>query len=170
MRKSKYDKLAASLREKTWQRRDPDACWPFLGEITRRGSGRIWVPELKKKVLVAHAVMLVEVGEIPTGMYVLCCPKLKDCCRPEHIVFATKADIRKRVGSKLRKNWRPVRHRLSREKVREIYAATGSLDELAKTYGYSKGHITQIRNGRKYPQYTEDLRRDEQYEHSFVWP
>lgn len=91
------------------------------------------------------------VGEIPDGHEVLHQCDVKPCVNPSHLRTGTHAENMREAAE--RKRMKPAlgernsQAKLSNDLVLQIYAATGTNQEVAKRYGVNPWNVRVIRSG-----------------------
>lgn len=123
----------------------PDACWPWLGSLNRKGYGCFGS-------LLAHRVSYrTYKGPIPAGLYVLHNCDNRRCQNPAHLRVGTQADNMLDMYGRGRANIRiGSRHalaKLTEEQVREIRRSTASRAEMARRFNVDWSTINSVLKG-----------------------
>lgn len=136
-----------------------DACHPWTGGHTRNGYGNFWdgtyTASGRPRMVEAHrAGYKLLIGD-PGDLHVRHTCDVRDCCNPKHWVLGTHLDNMRDRDSRGRGKVPPrkgIGYFLDAAKVAAIRAeATGVWGEqrvLAKKYGVSHQHISEILNGK----------------------
>lgn len=158
-----------NLKERFWSkvdRRGPDDCWPWRGDTTTGGYGRL---VFRGRNYAAHRLALVIDRDCDLEPDQLACHSCDNrvCCNPKHLWAGTNADNLADMARKGRavsgvrdeslvKHVKGEQHpnsKLTADDVRELrrrFAAGGvSLAELAEDYGIKPRHAWCIKE-RKY--------------------
>lgn len=143
--------------ERFWkyvQRGNPDECWPWKGEVDKRGGyGVFWTKERKYK---AHRYAYEATYGFPEKLHVLHHCDNPPCCNPAHLFLGTIADNNADMRHKLRHTFGEHHHqaRLTEGQVMEIrkLAFDGQHDDKAigEMFGICSSKITAIVNGRRW--------------------
>lgn len=143
--------------ERFWEKvdkRGPDDCWEWQGNVLRGGYGKI---EVDKKTQTTHRFSYgLHHGPIPNGMCVCHSCDNPPCVNPDHLFLGTHQD---NMTDKMKKG----RHRAARgedvasakltaREVSVIRATRGILPGyiVAETFGVSGGTISSIHSGRRW--------------------
>lgn len=138
--------------EDVWRfvnRREPDECWLWLGNLSSNGYGQMSV---SRRTCLAHRLAYTSaVGAIPDGLYVCHRCDNKRCCNPAHLFLGTNADNQRDASAKglLAHGSRHHNAKLTEDAVREIRArrsAGESQYALARTFGIGRPQIAAITN------------------------
>jgi hypothetical protein len=125
----------------------PDGCWPWNGNRSRRGYGRVKV--LGRLHTASRLALECSGGPLPDGMYALHRCDNPPCCNPAHLFAGTIADNERDKVSKGRQ-MRGERHhksKLTEQDVREIRrrGADGeSQNSLARAFSVTQGVVWNI--------------------------
>ncbi len=143
-----YPSVDARLDERIDRSGGPDACWPWQGQVTDRGYGRMAV---RGRLLMAHRLMYERVrGPVPPGTCVWHRCETPGCCNPEHLEIGAPGD--EFLGARTRGEAHS-RARLTEAAVREIrqrYLAGERAAALAQAFGVSRTAITDIVHRRRW--------------------
>lgn len=146
------DALRARLRRNS--QRDASGCWVWTKYRMADGYG---VVKVAGSALLAHRVSYAAfVGQIPDGMSVLHQCDNPPCINPAHLSIGTHADNMRDRNTKGRargKSWKGEAHpsvRLTGAAIAQIRSLAGSAPQsvIAKQFGVSQGHISNIINGK----------------------
>ncbi len=126
-------------------------CWVWTATRERKGYGKI---RADGKMRQAHRVSYeLHRGGIPDGMFVCHHCDNRACINPDHLFLGSHADNMEDMKSKGRQQI-GVRNRqakLTEADIVAIRAARGAPQpELARTYGVSQSHISDIQTGKKW--------------------
>lgn len=129
-----------------------ETCWVWTGSLTPKGYGKFGDGFMQSPKLAHRVSWEWAHGAIPDGLLVLHKCDNSACVRPDHLFLGTNYDnvqdcVQKGRQSKGEKHGRAV---LTLQQVHEIQASTLTVTELSKLYGVAHGHISQIRNGKKW--------------------
>ena len=126
----------------------PDGCWPWRGQLTPFGYGRMAV---HGRLLMAHRLAYeIAHGPVPSGVWVLHRCGNPGCCNPRHLELGPPGDPL--LGVRIRGEAHP-RTTLSEGTVREIrqrHAAGESAASIARAFGVSRTGISDIVNRRRW--------------------
>ena len=107
-------------------------CWIWLGKVNRGGYGVIGYQGVQ---WIVHRLFFRELrfdlGDMQ-GDHICNTPC---CCNPDHIVPATDRENKLRAGQ----------FKLSDEQVKEILASNELHKDLARKYGVTRGHISNLK-------------------------
>ncbi|WP_260581132.1 HNH endonuclease [Sphingopyxis sp. PET50] len=135
-------------------RRGPDECWAWRGELCRAGYGRIRIRWRKYR---ANRISLsIATGQFPpSSTYALHSCDNPACVNPAHLRWGTAKENTAdrlarthRTGQCANYGERNGRAILTREQARQIRADTRSLSQIARAFGVSRGTVCHIRAGR----------------------
>ncbi len=117
-------------------------CWLWLGATTNFGHGHFRLPGRIQEL--AHRVSwMLNVGDIPKGMFVLHKCDVPSCVNPDHLFIGTQADnisdmTRKGRGRKMFvKGHAALNAKLTVDQVKEIKARITPRKMLAAKFGVS---------------------------------
>ena len=120
----------------------PDACWPWRGQVTDYGYGRMAV---RGRLLMAHRLVYERAyGPLPAGAWVWHQCENPGCCNPGHLEVAAPGDLS--LGDRSRGEAHH-RARLTEGAVREIrlrHAAGERAAALSRTFGVSRTAVSDI--------------------------
>lgn len=143
-----YASIDARLDARVDRSGGPDACWPWRGQVTDRGYGRVVA---RRRVLMAHRLVYERArGPVPPGACVWHRCENPGCCNPAHLEAGAPGDAL--LGDRTRGEAHH-RTRLTEASVREIrrrYAAGDRLRTLAGTFGVSRASIFDIVHRRRW--------------------
>lgn len=133
-------------------------CWLWLGSTSQ---AHIEYPQIsiKGKTSSAHrASYQSHNGPIPLGLHVLHRCDTPLCINPDHLFLGTPADNSADMVAKGRsaRGERGGNAVLNEQKVREIRAARGTLQNIAKRYGISRSVVCLVKH-RKTWRHVEDI-------------
>lgn len=142
-----------TLAERFWLRvdkRGPDECWPWAGNINRLGYGTVSRGASRSDR--AHRVSYeLNVGPIPEGMHVLHSCDNRRCVNPAHLRTGTHAenmrDLVERKRLPDRRGERANNSKLTEDQVRAIRVRRAAGERqiaLAREYGVDKTLIWMI--------------------------
>lgn len=137
------------FHEKYWT--EPmTGCWLWVGSVNRDGYGEINHSGSTKK---AHrASYELHQDPIPEGMEVCHRCDVPGCVAPHHLFLGTRKENMEdaaRKGRMSRGEGRTMA-KLTEQQVREIYSSTGTTREIAKAYGISSHHVSDIKTKKKW--------------------
>lgn len=143
------------LATRFWQKvlKTPE-CWEWTGARCRGGYGNIQGPPPAYKTLTASRCSWeLHFGPIPKGLHVLHKCDNRGCVNPDHLFLGTTTDNMRDAKAKGRLIPPPLfethtRAKLTKEQVREICNATGTLAAIARLYGVSRSTIHRIKHGK----------------------
>jgi predicted XRE-type DNA-binding protein len=158
MPKGVYVKRRRDLAERFWDKvdvLDSDCCWEWQGYRDSRGYGTVGVGGREGGTEWAHRVAFsLTRGPIPKGLMVCHRCDNPPCCNPWHLFLGT-ALVNNRDAQAKGRNRKGENHpqaKLSDLVVAEIrsrYAEGGvSQSQLARLYGVTQSHISNIVTGR----------------------
>lgn len=159
-RKIKLTPIADRFWKKV-DKRGPDECWPFVGEINNHGYG-VFSPfaDHVGRCLAHRKAWEVTNGPIPNELD--CCHHCDNppCCNPSHLFVGTHADnmadrVRKgrsmKFAARGERIWSAKLTESHVREIRRIYSIGGiSHRKLGILFGMSKSGITGIISGRKW--------------------
>jgi hypothetical protein len=145
--------------DRFWQKVEKtETCWNWTACAHPKGYGLFSIRNRNRR---AHRVSYeMHCGPITDGMQVLHECDNPRCVRPDHLFLGTNADNmadkcakgrEAHVGQKGEAN---ARAKLTTEKVLAIRAAVGTQDEIAASFGISRGAVSGIRTGRRWSHVT----------------
>ena len=130
---------------------DERNCWVWTAVKDRKGYGKI---KDRGKMRQAHRVSYeLHKGAIPDGAFVCHQCDNRACINHEHLFLGSHTDNMEDMKSKGRqqKGVRNCRAKLTEDDIVAIRAARGAPQpELAKAYGVSQSHISDIQTGKKW--------------------
>jgi hypothetical protein len=136
----------------------PNDCWPWLSYRQTRGYGRFGYRGRNTK---AHRIALFGFGPLLYESELQACHTcdVPSCCNPRHLFIATQAgnnlDSSQKGRSYAALGEAHGNAKLSEEDVRTIKIVlaqgTGTPKEIAKYFGVSRRHISDIKTGRRWP-------------------
>lgn len=130
---------------------DDSGCWVWTAVKEREGYGKI---KSDGKMRQAHRVSYeLHRGEIPGGMFVCHHCDNRSCVNPEHLFLGSHVDNMEDMKSKARQQigTKNCQAKLTEADILAIRAARGAPQpELARAYGVSQSHISDIQTGRKW--------------------
>ena len=147
-----------ALEGRFWRHvRKQEGCWIWTGALLN-GYGRLpFGTTIKgrriRANLLAHRVAWeIHHGSIPDEMCVLHKCDNPPCVNVGHLFLGTHADNVADKVAKERQNRGEThgRRKLTTAQVRRILADARTHADIAKTYGVTQGHITDIKNGKKW--------------------
>lgn len=127
-------------------RGEPDACWPWIGAITKGGYGLLSAEGTQHY---SHRLSYqMNHGEIPSGLWVLHKCDNRKCCNPAHLFLGTHIDNMRDASQKKRLNGNKGRRcaRLTKLQVSEIRRSAERVSALAAKF---KVCDQTIRNARR---------------------
>lgn len=145
--------------ERFWKRidrRGPQECWLWSGELNNNGYGRFSAYRRGRVRLLAHRVARwLETGETGEGKMLLHSCDTPRCCNPGHLRIGTQVDNMRDAKAKGRASdpphWSGETHPKARlsssdvETIRRRYEAGGvTQGALGAEYGISQEHISKI--------------------------
>lgn len=149
-----------TAKERFWAKvQKTDGCWIWTGALRHgRPAFSMW----PKVVTGYRFVWELTYGPIPDGLHVCHHCDNPACVRPDHLFVGTAADNLRDMGRKGRSAPQTKPHlfrgennghsKLTREQVEEIRATItgprGSLTRVARKYGISVFHASDIRRGK----------------------
>lgn len=141
------------IAERFWEkvdRRGPDECWPWNGATAAFGHGCIYGDDRK---LLAHRVSYeLNVGPIPSGIWVLHRCDNPPCINPSHLFLGTPADNMADMAAKGRKTWVAGEvcwnAKLTPDDVIKIRESHLLQSEIAAQFGIAQSLVSKIRNRR----------------------
>lgn len=129
-------------------------CWEWTGAkmcgygaLRNRDSAGKWTTPKAHRLSYEHFH-----GPIPDGMVVMHSCDNPGCVNPAHLSVGTNkenVDDRQSKGRQAR-GLKNSHNKLTEEQVREIFAATGSLSEIAEAYGVQYACVSKIKLGRNW--------------------
>lgn len=125
-----------------------ETCWLWNGKPNKDGYGRLQVSGYPRE---AHRISWeINVGPIPSGMYVCHQCDIKICVRPDHLYIGTGADnISDTFGGE--RNWRAKLTLEQVDHIRKEYNSDGiSYAELGRKYGVSGACVWRIIAGKSW--------------------
>ncbi len=133
-----------------WDKIDKsEDCWLWMGSKSK-GYGRIWV-EGKQTGAHQYSYMLHH-GPIPAGLCVCHSCDTRDCVNPDHLFLGTHKDNMDDMRRKGRGHWHSGEahqgSRLTDEDVRWIRYIACAQKKIAKCFGISETHVSDIKNMR----------------------
>jgi predicted XRE-type DNA-binding protein len=130
---------------------DDDGCWRWTAVKDRKGYGKIKAGGGMRS---AHRVSYeLHRGRIPDGKFVCHACDNRLCINPEHLFLGSHTDNMADMKSKGRQQigTKNCRAKLSEADILAIRASEGlSQPKLAKAYGISQSHVSDIRAGKKW--------------------
>jgi len=137
-------------------------CWFWQKAVDRDGYG-VFKVGIKRVRANRYAWYLAN-GAVPVGFHVLHKCDNRTCVNPEHLFLGTNADNVRDCIAKGRKRVFPgdlnPSARLGRDQIREIFLSTFSNAKLAKIHKVSKQQIGRIKTGKRWGQFTREIRND----------
>lgn len=107
-------------------------CWLWKGAVDKNGRGR---KQINGKHMRAYRALYEQLrGPIPAGLTLDHLCRVPLCVNPDHLEPVTQAENNRRGKAKL-----------SVDQVRAIRATKGPRVEIARQFGISPGHVSQIR-------------------------
>jgi HNH endonuclease len=127
-------------------------CWEWTANINPTGGYGTFASGVGKKLIYAHRFSwLINIGQIPDGLFVLHKCDNPACVNPNHLFLGTTQDNSIDMfekGRALRDKENNGRHKVTKMQVEEIrkrYMAGGiSQQKLANEYGISQSEISYI--------------------------
>ena len=136
-------RLSLRIRFQENVRDKGEGCWEWGGNSFYQGYGMIWDGYKMER---AHRVSYAfNVGPIPAGMFVCHTCDNRKCVNPAHLFIGRAVDNVRDMVAKGRK--KPYR-KLSKEKAREVIAASGTQREIANKYGISQSRVCVLKQGK----------------------
>ena len=153
--------IPKEVEERFWPKvniKGAKECWPWVGQLTRGGYGRI---KVGNRLVYATRVSLAISGvRVPTDKQACHHCDNPVCVNPEHLFLGTPDDNVQDCVRKGRQARLMGRHRgegnpsaqLNEDQVKEILKMKGSVTpkRIAQKYGISRWAIYQILSGRKW--------------------
>ena len=133
------------IRDRLWakagDRSDPNACWEWTANRTPEGYGAIQIWGRKE---LAHRVAYeLEIGPIPTGLYIDHLCRNRACVNPRHLEPVTPAEnIRRGSSAKLTQ--------IAADQIRARIKAGEEQRKLALEFGVSQATISMVKHGKKW--------------------
>lgn len=125
-------------------------CWLWSGALSTCGYARLSIDGLNASA--SRAAWRLFRPKAPDGMLVCHRCDTPACVNPDHLFLGTHADNMRDMAIKGR------RKRFPPEAVQEIRSSAETSEALARRFGMSLTHVSNIRRGRRRPQSTEGLR------------
>ncbi len=136
-----YLKRRETITADLWSEEDhgfESPCWIIVGY--RHVGGYVKV-QLRGKPILAHRAMYEqEVGPIPSGLHIDHLCRTPSCINPAHLEPVTHAENLRRGNST----------RLTADDARAIRSASGTCTEIAKRFGVTQSHVSNIRAGKSW--------------------
>jgi HNH endonuclease len=123
-----------------------DQCWLFVTSINSEGYGTMFNgTSIENAHRIAYRLLC---GPIENGLYVLHRCDVRNCIKPSHLFLGTNQDnmedmIRKGRAVKAR-GTKNGSSKLSEKQIKEILLSSEPQDVLAKRFGISQSHVSQI--------------------------
>lgn len=146
--------LVGTPEEQFWNKvdkRGPDECWPWLGQLTEKWYG---VFTVNGKQVRAHRFSLELVnGKLPEGMFALHTCDYAPCCNPAHLYAGTALQ---NIHDKMDRGSQVAK--LTPEKVRQIRALRGikTQIEIAEEFDISIPLVCRVQTGQIW-KHVEDI-------------
>ncbi len=135
-----------------------DECWNWIASRNKRGYGQ-FVPKAGVNLRSHRVAYYLGYGVEPGELKV--CHRCDNpaCCNPSHLFLGTQQDnladarAKGRMKDTMSKNKgeRNGRAKLTREKVREVRRASGTITELSQRFGVSRMTIWKVRRHELWP-------------------
>jgi len=125
-----------------------DTCWIWTGGLDGKGYGRAAIGGGKRRG--AHRVSwMINVGEIPEGLYVCHTCDNPPCVNPEHLFLGTQFDNMADAREKRRNNYgsRNGGAKLTDAQVLQIRADPRIQRVIADEYGIGQAQVCRIKTG-----------------------
>jgi hypothetical protein len=127
----------------------PDACWPWIGALNRKGYGIFGVNKVGK---IAHRCAYeFAVGPIPDGLYVLHSCDNRRCQNPAHLragdQLANMRDMAERGRANKVRGPQHGMAKLNEAIVRDIRSSADNRADLARRYGVAWETVDAIVKG-----------------------
>lgn len=119
-------------------------CWGWTGYKDRHGYGQLTIDQ--RPVFAHRLAYEFFCGPIPEGDAVLHRCDNPPCCKPSHLFLGSQRDNMRDMTLKGRHGQR----KLTEATVQEIRASTGKCRDVAKQYGISATHVSEIRTGKSW--------------------
>lgn len=138
-----------------YEKRGPNDCWLWLGDLNAQGYGRISIGAKKLGSALAHRVMwsVAKGRSIPRGKVVMHTCDTPACVNPKHLQLGTQAQNMRDMLAKQRGAPAPWyggegHHsaRFSVDDVRAIRASTETTKVLAARYRVNQASINKVRS------------------------
>lgn len=154
-------KKPINFEQRFWsQVEETETCWLWKGSLTKAGYGQ--ATRYGEPIRAHRFSWELHHGPIPDGLFVCHKCDVRNCCRPTHLFLGTAEDNAQDMSRKGRSTMHFLgvtdenhpKAKLTRSQVEEIKRALasgpyGTATKLAKTYGVSKGCISQIAHGKR---------------------
>jgi hypothetical protein len=135
-RKSIFDRFESRYEPIT-----ESGCWIWTAHLNKDGYG---IPSTNGKHVLAHRLSWIKHrGQIPKGFIVCHKCDVTSCVNPDHLFLVTHQDNIKDKIKKVRQF-----RKLSAKDASEIRACKGTLQSVAKRFGISAMHVSNIRKKR----------------------
>lgn len=155
------EKRRRPIEERFWAKvNKTDGCWLWMGSLSRRGYGELNPGTHNGRALLVHRFSYeLHYGLIPDGLFVCHHCDNRICVRPEHLFLGTATDNNRDMAQKGRARGggrvgeQHPKAKLTEVQVRELYKrhlAGEPHRELARAFGISESHLTDIVGGRSW--------------------
>lgn len=119
-------------------------CWEWKGATTATGYGNFWFEG--RQVLAHRMSFSLFKGKIPEGLVVMHMCDNPNCVNPAHLSLGTHSD---NTQDCIKKGRFIGNTKLTPEVIRQIREAEGTQRQIAKRFGVSQTHVSDIRSGKK---------------------